>query len=325
MARSEGRERDEDESPGARSESVESKRQIDDAAWESFRPEILTGLGREPREVEARNPSDADSTESDVPSPSEPVDLWKRGDDEGEIDVRAADRVRSETGRDATASTSTEGATEPEAPDDRISDARRAVEDAYAHAPKQEAPDVTSTIDADSRPEATGDDDGPSGRHADAGLSATDLAALRKYTGDGSEDLNRALWDGSIADIQSEAAFSRELSAALEKLPEHQGTALRGSEPGRHASEYQLDRYEPGARVVENGYLSCTVNPEREFDGEVLWVIESKSGRNVEAFSSVRDEQEVLMDRFSTFTVLSKEFEEDLGKHGRWLIYMEEE
>lgn len=167
-----------------------------------------------------------------------------------------------------------------------------------------------------------------SGTESGADLTPAELSALQDYTAMAYEPLNSALWRGSVDDVAKVADLSHDLSAALEKLPTHEGQVIRGSEPGRPIEAYDLSRYEPGERVVESGYISTTTNPDgllQDFDGPVAWVIESKSGRDVSSVSSVSGESEVLFDRFTAFTVLSKEFDPTSGPDGTWIIYMEEE
>ena len=142
--------------------------------------------------------------------------------------------------------------------------------------------------------------------------------ALLDYTGVGYQDINDSLRRGTIDDVQRIARRSSGLSAALKRMPIHEGTVLHGSASTLDAET--IARYEPGASVVEP-YLSTTVDPEREFGGNVLWVVESRRGRDVSGSSAVPHEGEVLFDKFSRFAVLAKEFDEDLE---RWVIYMEE-
>jgi len=172
--------------------------------------------------------------------------------------------------------------------------------------------------DIDDAPEAIA----PS--QADLQLTPAEHSAISTYTRVSYETLNHSLWNGTIDDVSAVAAFSHDLSAGLAKLPDYEGAVLRGSHPDRPAAAYDLERYESGSVVIENGYISSTVSPEVEFNGEVLWIIESKHGKDVENLTSVKGEQEVLFDRFTKFFVLSKEYEQELGSNGRWLIYMEE-
>lgn len=57
------------------------------------------------------------------------------------------------------------------------------------------------------------------------------------------------------------------------------------------------------------------------FGGNVVWAIESKSGRDVEQYSAVSPEKEIMFDKFSRFEVLAKNRIEETGQ---WLIYMRE-
>ena len=156
-------------------------------------------------------------------------------------------------------------------------------------------------------------------------LSADQREAVNRYGGDGYEELNASLWTGSLEDVETNAEFSEQLSGALAELPRHEGVAYRGSGDGRSAEDMRLERYEPGDVVVENGFLSASSDAESEFGGEVLWVIDSKNGRDIpDALKPIAGEREVLFDHFSKFEVKAKTFEADVGPNGRWLIYMEE-
>lgn len=159
-------------------------------------------------------------------------------------------------------------------------------------------------------------------------LTPAELSALQDYTALAYEPVNSALWRGSIDDVSAIADLSHDLSAALDKMPTYEGQVIRGSQPGRPVEAYDLSRYEPGETVIENGYISATTNQDgllAGFDGPVAWVIESSSGRDISSVSSVDGESEVLFDRFSSFTVLSKEFDPTSGPDGTWIIYMQEE
>ena len=136
--------------------------------------------------------------------------------------------------------------------------------------------------------------------------------------------LNSALSKETLDKVQESARESNVLSAALRKLPAHEGTVLRGASMQLTADE--LAKYEPGDFVVEPRFLSVTVDPEEEFSkegGNAIWVIESKQGHSLEdlADPSMAHEKEVLFDRFARFQVLAKEYNDELQA---WIIYMEE-
>jgi len=153
----------------------------------------------------------------------------------------------------------------------------------------------------------------------DHGLSRAHREALEKYTAPTAahRELNGALWGGTVTNIEQVAAFSHDLSDVLRTLPETHCTVYRGQD----LAPAQLAHYEPGEIVVDNGYTSASSDPEREFGGAVLWVIESRHGRVIDELSECRWEREVLFDRFTRFEVLTNEYDKDLG---RTIIYMRE-
>jgi hypothetical protein len=153
-------------------------------------------------------------------------------------------------------------------------------------------------------------------------LTVADVKALRDITGGGHQELNRTLSEGSVEDVERIADRVAAVSQALERLPVHDGTVLRGS--GGNLTEAQIEAYEPGEIRVENRFVHTSVNPEVAdgwFHGNVVWAIESKTGRDVEAHSEVPSEKEVMFDKFSRFEVLAKDRVEGTDQ---WLIYMKE-
>lgn len=153
-------------------------------------------------------------------------------------------------------------------------------------------------------------------------LTGADRDALRDITGSGHQQLNRSLSQGSIEEIESMAARVNAVSRALEKLPVHSGTVLRGS--AGNLTEAQIAEYEPGAVRVEDRFVHSSVDADvadGRFHGNVVWAIESSKGRAVEAHSEVPSEKEVMFDKFSRFEVLAKDRVEGTDQ---WLIYMRE-
>src|SRR5664280_1248851 len=91
---------------------------------------------------------------------------------------------------------------------------------------------------------------------ADLQLTPAEHSAISTYTRVSYETLNHSLWNGTIDDVSAVAAFSHDLSAGLAKLPDYEGAVLRGSHPDRPAAAYDLERYESGSVVIENGSVS---------------------------------------------------------------------
>jgi hypothetical protein len=175
------------------------------------------------------------------------------------------------------------------------------------------------------------------GRLSPDQLGVRDKRAIRNYTRekyydpDSYKAINSALSGktpgGQKVTVDTLADRARgisELSAALAKLPAHQGSVLRGAATPLAPDE--IDRYEPGEVIVEPRFLSATVDPEREFSrygGNVIWVIESKTGRSIADYAedAVAYEKEVLFDKFARFEVFAKEYNDEMQA---WVIYMEE-
>jgi len=155
-------------------------------------------------------------------------------------------------------------------------------------------------------------------------LMAGDADAVADVTGVGHQEINSTLWNGSVADVEEIASRAVAFSNALDSFPVHEGTVLRGM----NLSDAQVARYEPGSTVVEPGFTHASRDPDREFGGNTVFVIDSKSGRDVGQRSAVPVEQEVTFDMSSRFDVLSKEWVDDLDRgpgstaRGRWLIYL---
>lgn len=214
----------------------------------------------------------------------------------------------------------------------RLSEARRLVDEAFSP-----TPDRLSRRSLGVRSVA------PTEPERAPVLDAHDIETIVKYVADEYEDerfegwayeaLNGALWDGPIEGgpgqtrpaLTDVSDFSHDLSRALKKLPPYKNTVQRGSNPNYPIEFYRPDRYEPGTVVVENGFVSASKNPQKAFEGPILWIIESKSGRDIEKLSPLGSrETEVLFDHFSRFFVTTKEWRSDVGPSGTLVIHMEQ-
>ncbi len=150
-------------------------------------------------------------------------------------------------------------------------------------------------------------------------VPGSDFNAISRYSHDGYRELNDSFRNGNLHDVARQAQFSHDLSECLKALPEFEGLVYRGSDislPGEI-----VDQYVPGRRYVERAYTSATTDVTKEFGGNVLWVIDSKHGRDISAYSAYPQEAEVVFDRFAKFDVLEKRYSEELR---RWIIRMSE-
>lgn len=128
------------------------------------------------------------------------------------------------------------------------------------------------------------------------GLSMTDIAHIKAYTGSGYRKSNSQLRNGSI----DEGTFrhTRALEKALDKLPPYQASVGRKT----NLTPAQLALYKPGMIVQERGFTSSSKN-FGTWSGSTHYVIQSRSGRDVSSLSSHKGESEVLFKPNTAFKV----------------------
>jgi hypothetical protein len=167
------------------------------------------------------------------------------------------------------------------------------------------------------------------------GLSMEEKAAVKDYTSGVFEHVNRYL-RGNQTSFQkiirygsfgrytkSLEAAARLVTSALNRLPAWDGKDVYRAV---HLSDDVLGRYTPGSVVTEHGFTSCskTMDGIRINRGHTVFVIRSKSARDVQNLSLSGYEEEVLFRPECRFKVLSvEEGRTKLGKAR--FIYMEEQ
>ncbi|MEV4667162.1 ADP-ribosyltransferase [Microbacterium sp. LWO12-1.2] len=143
---------------------------------------------------------------------------------------------------------------------------------------------------------------------ADVVLTAADAAALGDYTGQGYRAMNDAL-RGKTAMTSDADTRAAAVSAALAKLPDRPGPAFRGTQ----LTPEQIAGYAPGQLHHEDGFTSTTSDPASAFPGNALFLVFSKHGKDVAAFSP-HPESEVLFDKGTDFYVTSNFYDPHVGK-----------
>lgn len=148
-----------------------------------------------------------------------------------------------------------------------------------------------------------------------AGIPTEDLVAVRGYTGDEFySQMNSALRSGDPAALAQYDAHIRATTSGLNQLPPTTGEYYRGMQiPSGNVSDV-LSKYEPGQVVTEPHFLS-TGEP---FPGNVQYVVQSTTGRDVSSLSHYPHESEVLFPPGSRFQVESK----IEVSPGHWVIKM---
>ncbi len=142
----------------------------------------------------------------------------------------------------------------------------------------------------------------------------------------------------------------KRLEKALANMPKHQGTVYRGIKFDRESTEFRgierkLTQMESGKSATFRGMTSATMKKsatgeffgdynKKENLGQVLFVIQSKSGRDLtgkvsKGFYDRRREQEVLFRSKTRFRTTSVEKTEQpwgkvYGKATRYIVHMEE-
>lgn len=166
-------------------------------------------------------------------------------------------------------------------------------------------------------------------------LSMEEKAAVKDYTSGVFEHVNRYL-RGNQTSFQkiirygsfgrytkSLEAAARLVTSALNRMPAYEGKDVYRAV---HLPDDIVSRYTPGSVVTEHGFTSCskTMNGVRINRGHTVFVIRSKSARDVQNLSLSGYEEEVLFRPECQFKVLSvEEGRTKLGKAR--FIYMEEQ
>ncbi|KZM76051.1 ADP-ribosyltransferase [Nocardia terpenica] len=129
---------------------------------------------------------------------------------------------------------------------------------------------------------------GHSEAHRTGRLTQDEAAAVRSYTGSGSEDLNNALRAGRGTREQHERI--KKLIGALKKLPVHRGEVFRGADLPADV----LKQYKPGNTITEKAFTSTSATEAGVNSGTVRFHIMSETGRDVSKHSGFPWEQEVV-------------------------------
>ena len=147
-----------------------------------------------------------------------------------------------------------------------------------------------------------------SGSVKPAPLTNAETDAMEDYTGSGFRDVNRAL-RGDAPTTPELAQKIADLSSGLSKLPDHPGPAFRGTQ----LTPDQMASYVPGQIREEAAFTSTSALPDRAFDGNTLFIIESRHAKDVAGFSGF-PESELLFDKGTFFEVTANFFDPTSGK-----------
>jgi hypothetical protein len=147
------------------------------------------------------------------------------------------------------------------------------------------------------------------------GLSDTEATLIYSYTSQAYRPLNRQLNSGKVS--AQTRLFEEALNEVLDKIPVHSGKVIRQYlvEPGAPSAESLLEIYSKSEVVVFDSFLSTSKDLKFNWDGEVTYHIQSKTGRSINKISAHSHEQEVLFKSKTAFKIVKVE-----GKN----VYLEE-
>ncbi|MEV4648760.1 hypothetical protein [Saccharopolyspora sp. NPDC049357] len=156
-----------------------------------------------------------------------------------------------------------------------------------------------------------------------AHLPDVEAVGLRRYVGEDAVTLNRAL--RTQEDLPYLAEEIKVLRSALNQMPDYSGpTAYRNIGVDPDELDALLERYKPGANVVENGFTSASKDaPLDQFgkaDGKqrVQFIIDNpRSAKDLEFMNPV--EREIVWPDGNRFEVSKQYFDPDSGE---WKIHL---
>jgi hypothetical protein len=139
-------------------------------------------------------------------------------------------------------------------------------------------------------------------RHDLGHITEEELIALRGYTGNDYARLNAALRNSDDAELRTLRAYIEGATAALHKLPKHQGPVARGMGGVTPVTPQEMKQFKVGSEWVDKGFMSCSIG--KPFKGNVKMFVESKSGVRIDSLSQIPSEVEVLFAPGTRFRVL---------------------
>lgn len=123
------------------------------------------------------------------------------------------------------------------------------------------------------------------------------------------------LWAALALVVVMVVVFPRYRTGLSAYAAKHEGPVFRGT----ILTPEQISRYEKNRIVTEAAFTSTSTDPRKAFPGNVRFLIDSRTGRDVSAYSGA-PEAEVLFDRDTVFEVLKT----TTDAKGKTVIYLAE-
>jgi hypothetical protein len=142
------------------------------------------------------------------------------------------------------------------------------------------------------------------------GLTAAERLAIwiySNFTSNWYQQINDELWSGSPS--AAVVAFARILNGAIAKLPTHVGSVYRGIESRDLDALLAVHHY--GAVVAWPGFTSTTLDRSEAYAGDVLFIVQSHTGRRLGLYAHNHNEREILFPAGTRFHVTYIEQDDD--------------
>jgi hypothetical protein len=123
------------------------------------------------------------------------------------------------------------------------------------------------------------------------GLTAAERLAIwiySNFTSNWYQQINSELWSGTPS--LAVTAFARILNDAINKLPAHVGSVYRGIQS--RGLDALLATHHHGAMVTWLGFTSTTLDRGEAYAGDVVFVIQSHTGRVLGPYATDHTERE---------------------------------
>ncbi len=142
-----------------------------------------------------------------------------------------------------------------------------------------------------------------------AGLNEQEANLVINYTDRLYAVLNKEIYTDNASEMTN--FVTSKLNTTLDKLPSYNGSVFRGLNP-KNASEF-VENLEKDGKFKFETFTSTSkdMNVAQDFlkgDQKIIFNIESKTGKSIESFSQVPEEQEVLFKSGTQFEFVSKNY-----------------
>lgn len=136
-------------------------------------------------------------------------------------------------------------------------------------------------------------------------IRPAEALGINSYTGSHYASMNEYLRAGRNPPKSMLDALIDVTNSGLSKLPTYQGIAYRGARINTNIIEKYEEAFKSGKPFTEAAYMSTSTDLTQKFDGNVVFMVQSKNGVPVKMLSEFESEEEVLFKPGSQFKIKS--------------------